>query len=79
MESFIICLHRNVNNSKFIKKKNLKFDQHPRTRSQWAYGYNKDLPYLFAMIMDVLACGIMDLSPWCMLHADDIILCGIRR
>ena len=22
-------------------------------------------PYLFAMIMDVLACGIKDLSPWC--------------
>ena len=30
-------------------------------------------------IMDVLACGIKDLSPWCMLHADDIALCGTRR
>ena len=28
MESLIICLHTNVNNSKF-NKKNLKFDQHP--------------------------------------------------
>ena len=36
-------------------------------------------PYLFSMIMDVLACGIKDLSPWCMLHADDIVLCGTRR
>ena len=33
-------------------------------------------PYLFAMIMDVLAHGIKDLSPWCMLYADDIVLCG---
>ena len=24
-------------------------------------------PYLFAMIMDVLARGIKDISPWCML------------
>ena len=35
-------------------------------------------PYLFAMIMDVLARGIKDLSPWCMLHVDDIVLCGTR-
>ena len=35
-------------------------------------------PYLFAMIMDVLAHGIKDLSPWCMLYADDIVLCGTR-
>ena len=35
-------------------------------------------PYLFAMIMDVLACGINDISPWCMLYADDIVLCGTR-
>ena len=27
-------------------------------------------PYLFAMLMDVLARGIKDLSPWCMLYAD---------
>ena len=36
-------------------------------------------PYLFAMIMDVLARRIKDLSPLCMLYADDIVLCGIRR
>ena len=36
-------------------------------------------PYLFAMIMDVLAHGIKDLSLWCMLYADDIVLCGTRR
>ena len=35
-------------------------------------------PYLFAMIMDVMAHGIEDLSPWCMLYADDIVLCGTR-
>ena len=29
--------------------------------------------YLFAMIIDVLACGIKDMSPWCMLQADDIV------
>ena len=36
-------------------------------------------PYLFAMIMDVLAHGIKDRSPWYMLYADDIVLCGTRR
>ncbi len=36
--------------------------------------------YLFAMIMDVLDCGIKDLSPRCMLYnADDTVLCGTRR
>ena len=30
------------------------------------------------MIMDVLARGIKDMSPWCMLYADDIVLCGTR-
>ena len=29
--------------------------------------------------MDVLACGIGNLSPWCMLYADDIVLCCTRR
>ena len=29
--------------------------------------------------MDVLAREIKDLSPWCMLYADDIVLCGTRR
>ena len=36
-------------------------------------------PYLFAMIMDVLASGMKDISPWCMLYGDDIVLCGTRR
>ena len=35
-------------------------------------------PYLFAMSMDVLARGIKDISPWCMVYADDIVLCGTR-
>ena len=35
--------------------------------------------YLFAMIMDVLARGITNLSPRCMLYADDIVVCGTRR
>ena len=30
------------------------------------------------MIIDVLARGINDISPWCMLYADDIVLCGTR-
>ena len=30
------------------------------------------------MIMDVLARGIKDISPWCMLYNDDIVLCGTR-
>ena len=37
------------------------------------------IPYFFAMIIDVLARGIKDLSPWCMLYADDIVLRGTRR
>ena len=36
-------------------------------------------PYLFAMSMDVLACGIKYISPWCMKFADDIVLCSTRR
>ena len=34
--------------------------------------------YLFTMIMDMLARGIKDLSPWCILYADDSALCGTR-
>ena len=33
-------------------------------------------PHLFAMIMYVLTRRKNDISPWCMLYADDIILCG---
>lgn len=36
-------------------------------------------PYLFNLIMDVLAQGVRDQSPWCMLFADDIVLCSTRR
>ena len=38
-------------------------------------------PHLFAMIMDVLARGIKDLSSWCIYadEYDDIVLCGTRR
>ena len=36
-------------------------------------------PYLFTMIMDALTRGIKDLSPWCTLYADDIVLCATRR
>ena len=32
--------------------------------------------YPFAVIMDVLASRIKDLSQWCMLFADDIVLCS---
>ena len=37
------------------------------------------IKYLFALTMDVTAYRIKDLSPWCMLYADDIVLCGTRR
>ena len=33
-------------------------------------------PNIFAMMMDVLVNGIKDLSQWCMLCVDDIVLCG---
>ena len=46
---------------------------------KWLHQTSSLSPYLFAMIMDVLACGIKDLSRWCMLYADDIVLCGTRR
>ena len=45
----------------------------------WLHQGSSLSPYLFAMIMDVMAHGIKDLSPWCMLYADDILLCGTRR
>ena len=35
-------------------------------------------PYILAMSMGVLACGIKYLSPWYMLFADDIVLCSTR-
>ena len=36
-------------------------------------------PYLFDLVMDVVSQGIRDQSPWCMLFADDIVLCSTRR
>ena len=35
-------------------------------------------PYILAMSMGVLACGIKHLSPWYMLFANDIVLCSTR-
>ena len=36
-------------------------------------------PYLFDMIMDVMGRGIKHQPPWCMLFANDIIMCITRR
>ena len=36
-------------------------------------------PYLFDLIMDVISQGIRDQSPWCMLFADDIMICSTDR
>lgn len=36
-------------------------------------------PYLFDIIMDVLAEGVKERPPWCMLFADDIVLCCTTR
>ena len=36
-------------------------------------------PYLFDMILDVMGRGIKEQPPWCMLFADDIVLCRTRR
>ena len=35
-------------------------------------------PYLFDMILDVMGRGIKEQPPWCMLFADDIVLCSTR-
>ena len=36
-------------------------------------------PYLFDLVMDVVTRGIRDQLPWCMLFADDMVLCSNRR
>lgn len=36
-------------------------------------------PYLFDLVMDVVTQGIRDQAPWCMLFADDIVLCSTSR
>ena len=36
-------------------------------------------PYIFDLVMDVVTQGIRDQSPWCMLFADDIVLCSNSR
>ena len=36
-------------------------------------------PRIFVMIRDVLARGIKDISPCCMLYADDIVLCDLAE
>ena len=36
-------------------------------------------PYLFDMILDVIRRGIKEQPPWCMLFADDTVLCSTRR
>ena len=35
--------------------------------------------YLFDLVMDVMSRGIQDQAPWCMLFADDIIICCNSR
>ena len=37
--------------------------------SVWLHQGSSLIPYLFAIIMDVSACRIKDLYPWCMLYA----------
>ena len=36
-------------------------------------------PYMFDMILDVMGRGIKEQPPWCMLFADDIVMCSTRR
>ena len=36
-------------------------------------------PYLFDLVMDVMSRGIKDQAPWCMLFADDIVICCNSR
>ena len=36
-------------------------------------------PYIFNLVMDVMSEGIRDQSAWCMLYADDIVLCSTDK
>ena len=58
-------------------KKQYRTDGQDPSESRTTQGSSL-IPYLFPMIMDVSPCRIKDLSPWCMLYADDFVLCGTR-
>ena len=36
-------------------------------------------PYLFNLVMDVMTNSIKEKAPWCMMFADDIVLCSTNR
>ena len=36
-------------------------------------------PYLFDLVMDVISQEVRDQSPWCMMFADDIVICSTDR
>lgn len=35
--------------------------------------------YLFDLLIDVLAIDVRDEAPWCMLFADDVVLCNMKH
>ena len=85
------CMREKVVHGKYVRIVQDMYEG-ARTRAKGSVGLNDTIPvgiglhqgsslspYLFAMIMDVLACGTKDLSLWCMLYAEDIVLCGTRR
>ena len=36
-------------------------------------------PYLFNLVMDVTSYTVRDQAPWCILYADDIMICDTSR
>ena len=36
-------------------------------------------PYLFDLVMDVISEKVRELSPWCMMFADDVVICSTNR
>ena len=36
-------------------------------------------PFIFNIVMDVITQDLRETVPWCILYADDIVLCGERR